>query len=305
MATTQEQRGIPEEVRKKIRRIEITTGKLVDEVFAGKYESLFKGRGIEFAEFREYMPGDDVRNIDWNVTARFGRPFVKRNEEERELSMVLMVDASGSQAFGSGSMSKRELAGEIGAILAFSALRNNDKVGLLQYTDRVERYIPPRKGRRHALRLIRDILEPPSDHRATDTGLALDYLNRVHKRRALVFLLSDFLGQSYEKALRLTARRHDLSAFRLFDPREEELPDVGRIRLQDLESGRLLLLDTSNRSFREQYRAKAVERRRQLKRAFDVARVDYAEFSTERSPAEALVRFFAYKKARHRLRRSS
>lgn len=296
---------VPEEIRKKIRRLEITTGRLVDEVFAGKYESLFKGRGIEFAEFREYLPGDDVRNIDWNVTARFGKPFIKRNEEERELTMVLLVDASGSQAFGSGSQSKRDLAGEIGAILAFSALRNNDKVGLLQFTDQVERYIPPRKGRRHALRLIRDILEPPSTHRGTDIGAALSHLNRIHKRRALVFLLSDFLGKPYNKELRLTAERHDLSAFRLVDPREEDLPNVGRVRLQDLESGRLLLLDTSSKKFRQKYREKAVERRTGLKRTFDTARVDFTEFSTDRSPVDTLVRFFAYKKARHKLRRSS
>lgn len=295
-----------DDIRKKIRRIEITTGRLVDQVFAGQYESLFKGRGIEFSEFREYFPGDDVRNIDWNVTARFGRPFIKRNEEERELSMMLLVDTSGSQAFGSGQQSKRELASEIGAILAFSALRNNDKVGLMLFSEEVDLYLPPRKGRRHVLRVIRDILDPPEHRKATNLEAALRYLNRLHRRRALVFLLSDFLSPVFyqkdpgqaARTLRLTAGRHDLSAFRLYDPREEDIPAVGRLRLRDLETGESLILDTASETFQKQFGQKAQERRERLKKVFDTARVDYAEYATGENPVPNLVRFFARKKAR-------
>ncbi len=294
------------ETRKKIRRLEIITARLVEQVFAGQYESLFKGRGIEFSEFREYIPGDDIRNIDWNVTARFGRPFIKRNEEERELSMMLLVDTSESQAFGSGERSKRDLAGEIGAILAFTALRNGDKVGLMLFSDQVDLYLPPRKGKRHALRLIRDILEPPETGHGTDLENALSYFNRLHRRRALVFVLSDFLTDSFHqkepteavRTLRSLSGRHDLSAFRLYDPREESLPDLGRVRLRDLESGRTLLLDTGNETFRKKYESMAEERKSRLKKLFDSARVDHSHFSTADDPVPELIRFFARKKAR-------
>jgi len=326
---------LTEEVRRKIRRIEIATGKLVDEVFAGKYESLFKGRGVEFAEVREYQPGDDVRSIDWNLTARFGKPFLKKLDEERELTVMLCVDISGSLDFGSASVSKREMASEIAAILAFSALRNNDKVGLMLFTDRVEKYIPARKGRRHSLRLIREILDPmPHAGRGTDLSVALRYLNRVQKRRAVVFLISDFLGQSAHipvssgapgraifgrngqsplppeqpdplrasalSALRLTQQRHDLSAFRLYDPREEEIPAMGRVRLRDLETGESLLLDTSSKDFQRRYGAAAKRRREESRRLLASAGADFAEFSTADSIVTGLVRFFAQKAARRR-----
>jgi uncharacterized protein (DUF58 family) len=292
---------LSEETRKKIRRIEIVTGKLVDEIFAGKYESLFKGRGVEFAEVREYMPGDDIRTIDWNVTARTGTPFVKKHEEERELTVILAVDASASQDFGSGTLSKRDMASEIGAILTYSALKNNDKVGLMLFTDRVEKYIPPRKGRRHALRLVREIMEPNISGRRTDFNAALSYLNRVQKRQAVVFLLSDFLGANFDKTLRLCQQRHDLSAFRLFDPREEDIPRMGRIRLRDLESGEMVVLDTSSRGFQERYRQAAQSRRTALKKQFEAAGADYAEFSTAEPVVPGLVRFFN-RKARRRKR---
>ncbi|MGE0488825.1 MAG: DUF58 domain-containing protein [Vulcanimicrobiota bacterium] len=301
-----------EDIRKKIRRIEIVTSKLVEQVFAGQYESLFKGRGIEFAEFREYLPGDDVRNIDWNVTARFGRPFVKRNEEERELAMMLVVDNSGSLTFGSGQQSKRELAGEIGAILAFSALVNNDKIGLMLFSDEVDEYIPPGKGRRHVLRLIREILAPPAEGRGTNLGQALSRLNRVHKRRALVFVLSDFLGSPFAdlekerdtavRMLRLTGRRHDLSAFRLYDPREQQIPAVGRIRLKDLESGKTVLLDTNDPGFQQNFQQQVDKRQLGLRKVFEAARVDYAEYATDQAPVQNLVRFFARKQARRKAR---
>lgn len=291
---------LSEETRRKIRRIEISTGKLVDEVFAGKYESLFKGRGVEFAEVREYLPGDDIRTIDWNVTARTGRPFVKKHEEERELTVILVVDASASQDFGTADHSKRDVASEIAAILGFSALRNNDKVGLLLFTDRVEKYIPPRKGKRHALRLIREILEPgPMGHR-TDLSAALNFLNRVQKRRAVVFLLSDFLGQRFDKAMRLTEQRHDLSAFRLYDPREEEMPKIGRMRLRDLETGQMLVVNTSSVAFQKRYKAAGTARRLELRKGFEAVGADYAEFSTHKPVVPTLVRFFERKAARKR-----
>jgi len=275
----------------------------VDEVFAGKYESLFKGRGVEFAKVREYLPGDDVRTIDWNVTARTGRPFVKKHEEERQLTVILAVDASASQDFGSGNVSKREVASEIASILGFSALRNNDRVGLLLFTDRVEKYIPPRKGKRHSLRLIREILEPgPTGHR-TDLSAALDFLNQVQKRRAVVFLISDFLGQSPDHALRVTARRHDLSAFRIFDPREEDMPRVGRMRLRDLETGEILVLNTGSPDFQKRYRQAADERHVDLRRSLEAAGADFAEFSTASPVTSTLVRFFDLKSSRRRVTR--
>ena len=291
---------LTEETRRKIRRIEISTARLVDEVFAGKYESLFKGRGVEFAEVREYLPGDDVRTIDWNVTARTGRPFVKKHEEERELTVILVVDASASLDFGSGDVSKRDVASEIAAILAFSALRNNDKVGLLLFTDRVEKYIPPRKGKRHALRLIREILEPGVTGHKTSVPAALDFLNRVQKRRAVVFLLSDFLGQRFDKAMRLTQQRHDLSAFRLYDPREEEMPRIGRMRLRDLETGHMLVVNTSSDEFQDRYKAAAEQRRLELRKGFDSAGADYAELSTAAPVVSTLMRFFDRKTSRRR-----
>lgn len=296
---------LTEETRRKIRRIEISTARLVDEVFAGKYESLFKGRGVEFAEVREYLPGDDVRTIDWNVTARTGRPFVKKHEEERELTVLLVVDASASQDFGSGQVSKREIASEIAAILTFSAMHSNDKVGLLLFTDRVEKYIPPRKGKRHALRLIREILEPgPTGHK-TDVGAALDFLNRVQKRRAVVFLVSDFLGQRFDRSMRLTQRRHDLSAFRLYDPREEEMPRIGRMRLRDLETGQMLVVNTSSEAFQARYKAAADARRLELRTSFEAAGADFTEFSTASPVVPTLLRFFDRKTSRRRGARRS
>ena len=294
-----------QETRHHIKRIEITTNKLVTEIFAGKYESLFKGRGMEFSEVREYLPGDDVRAIDWNVTARSGRLFVKKHEEERQLTVILMVDASASQDFGSLVGSKRELASEIGSILGFSALRNNDRVGLLLFSDQVEKYIPPRKGKSHALRLVREILEPRPTGSKTDLSAALDYLNRVHKRRALVFILSDFLGQSPGPSLKTTARRHDLSAFRIYDPREEQIPRLGLVRLRDLETGETVVLNTDSARFQKEYQQAAWERRQQLRRSLEGAGADYAEFSTAQPVTTTLLRFFDRKASRRRGRISA
>ncbi len=288
------------ESRRRLRRLEITTRRMVDEYLAGRYTSLFKGRGVEFSEVREYQPGDDVRSIDWNVTARCGEPYVKKNAEERELTLVLVVDLSASQDFGTGLRSKRDLALEVSALLAFSALRNGDRVGLLLFTDRVEKYVPPRRGRRHCLRLVREILEPEPAGRGTDLALALGYLDRVQKRRTVVFLLSDFLGTLPQRDLRVTCRRHDVSALCLADPREASVPAVGRLRLRDLETGRVVLIDTSDASFRRRFREAAGQRSRDLRRHFEGAGADFGEFSTEGPVVTSLLRFFAEKQARHR-----
>lgn len=290
-----------EEQHRKLRRVEIVASRLVQEVFAGKYESLFKGQGIEFSEIREYQEGDDVRSIDWNVTARLGRPFVKRNAEERELSVVLMVDNSGSMNFGSGERSKRELASEIAALLAFSALQNGDKVGFIRFSDEVEHVLPPRKGRKHVMRILGEILAPGKPRAQSNLAGALDALNRIHKRRSLVFVLSDFLCPNFERSLKLSFRRHDLSAFRLFDPLEHELPAVGRLRLRDLETGAPLVVDASP-AYVAAFKKRRGEERNQLKRLFESNQVDFAEFSTAGQMVPVLSRFFTTKRERRRRR---
>lgn len=232
------------ELLRKVRRIEITTRRVVNEVMAGQYHSVFKGRGMEFAEVREYQPGDDVRIIDWNVTARMGVPYVKVFAEERELTVILMVDASSSLYFGTRDKQKSELAAELCALLAFSAVQNNDRVGLIIFTDKVERRVPPKKGRQHVLRIIREVLFFKPQARRTDIAAALEYLSRVYKRRAVVFLLSDFLAEGYEKAVSIAGQRHDLVAFPLSDPREKTIEPVGLLELQDAETGETLTVDT-------------------------------------------------------------
>ena len=292
---------------RRLRRVEIVASQLVQEVFGGQYESLFKGQGIEFSEIREYFPGDDVRNIDWNVTARLGRPFIKRNDEERELSMVLLVDSSASMEFGSGKLSKKQLAGELAAILAFSALQNGDKVGLVRFSQHVDHVLPPRKGRKHVMRILGEMLNaPPSaSSQASDLSAALDGICRIHKRRALLFVLSDFLTPPFEGALKRAARRHDLSCFRFYDPREEELPDVGRMRLRDLETGQTLLVDTGSKGFVDEFRRRRQQTQSNLKKLCDGAQVDYTEFSTSDDPVPTLSRFFNNKlKRKRRLRRA-
>src|SRR5262245_14492569 len=218
---------LPRDIVRQVRRLHIRARRAVEDLLGGEYHSVFKGAGIAFEEVREYQPGDDVRAIDWNVTARMGHPFIKRFVEERELTVMLLVDASGSQKFGSRRQSKRDVAGELAAILAFSAIANNDKVGLMVFSDQVEKYVPPRKGVRHVLRLIRDVLFFEPERSGTCLRAALDYLNRVLRRRAIVFLLSDFLDTDFDKALKRTGRRHDLVLVDIADPREESLPDVG------------------------------------------------------------------------------
>lgn len=272
-------------VAKKIRLIEIQTDKAVDDVLAGEYSSVFKGTGMEFEEVREYAPGDEIRSIDWNVTARMGKPFVKRYVEERELTVWLVVDLSASGSFGSRSQLKNEAAAEFCALLAFAAIRNNDKVGLIVFTDRVELSIAPSKGRTHVLRLIRELLRFAPEGRGTDLAVALEYLGRVTHKRGVVFLVSDFLTPSPlvsegGKQLRILARRHDLIAVAIGDTRERELPNVGLIELEDAETGQRVLLDTSSARVRREYAAEARRRLEEQREFFRATGIDQVEVLT-------------------------
>ncbi len=251
---------IPAEVLKQVRRIEIRTRNLVNDTFSGDYHSVFKGRGMEFAEVREYAPGDDVRAIDWNVTARLGTPYVKQFTEERELTVFLLVDISASGDFGTRGRLKAALAAEVAAVLAFSAVQNNDKVGLVLFSDRVEQFLPPRKGRRHVLRVIREILYRKPEGRGTALTVPLEHLGRVQKRRAVVFVISDFQASGYDQALKLVARRHDLICVRITDPGEETLPDIGLQEIEDPETGARSLVDTSDRGVRARFQARVEQR---------------------------------------------
>ena len=283
---------IPQEILKKIRRIEIRTRRLVADVFSGEYQSVFKGRGMEFSEVREYLPGDDIRSIDWNVTARTGHPYVKKFEEERELTIMFVVDASGSGAFGSVKRFKAELAAELCAVLAFSATRNNDRVGLVMFSDRIEKVVPPQKGRRHVLRVVRELLYSEPEGTGTDIPMALDYLANVVRRHAVVFLVSDFQTGGYERALAVANRRYDLIAVDVSDPREQELPRVGMVELEDAETGERISVDAGDRKFVERF-AREVERRRAEKElGFKRLGVDRIAVSTDLPYVEPLERFF-------------
>jgi uncharacterized protein (DUF58 family) len=293
---------LPREVVQQIRRLQLRARRAVEDVLGGEYHSVFKGMGMAFEEVREYQPGDDIRTIDWNVTARMGHPFIKRFIEERELTVMLAIDCSGSQLFGTQLQQKREVAAELAALLAFCAISNNDEVGLIAVTDRVERFVPPRKGTRHALRLIRDVLFFQPEHRGTSVKQALDYLNRVQHRRAIVFLMSDFLDRGFDRSFQRTGRRHDLTAVRIVDPREQELPAVGLLEVEDAESGRRLLLDTSSRAVRSAFAEAARQRRESLRQLARSARVDLIEVSTDGGHLDALVQFFQMRE--HRLRRT-
>jgi uncharacterized protein (DUF58 family) len=291
---------LPQDILKQIRRLQVKARRAVDNVLGGEYHSVFKGAGIVFEEVREYLPGDDIRSIDWNVTARTGHPYVKRFVEEREQTLMLVVDCSGSLKFGTGNQQKREVAAEMAAVLAFSAIANNDRVGLIQITDRVERFIPPRKGTRHVLRLIREILFFQPEHRGTSLKAGLDYLNRILRRRVIVFLMSDFLDEGFDQPYKRAGRRHDLVAIRITDPREESLPPVGLLEMEDAETGQRVVIDTGSRKVREQYEAKACRRRdgfRQLARA---AGTDVIEVTTEGKHFDALLRFFRLRELRQR-----
>ena len=283
---------IPTEILKKVKRIELRTRNLVNTIFAGEYHSVFKGRGMAFAEVREYQPGDDVRTIDWNVTARMDAPFVKVFDEERELTVILMVDASASGDFGTVSQMKGEIGAEICALLAFSAIQNNDRVGLIIFTDEVELFIPPKKGKKHVLRVIRELLYFQPSGRGTNIDAALEYLNRVTYRRSVVFLVSDFFASNYEKALRVANRRHDLVAIALEDPREYDLPGIGIVELEDAETGEGILVDFGDAAVREAFQKLTRKERDDREALFQRMGLDAVNISTHGAYHEPLMQFF-------------
>jgi len=292
--------AVPTDVLRQVRLVELRTRGLVNALFTGEYHSVFKGQGMEFAEVREYVEGDEVRTIDWNVTARMGHPFVKRFVEERELTVMLAVDHSGSERFGTAQRFKSELATEIAAVLAMSAIRNNDRVGALLFTDRVEHVVPPGKGRRHALRLIRDVLVHEPEGRGTDIPAAIDYLAKMLNHRAIIFLLSDFVAEGLERPLKILAQRHDVVAVTITDPRERELPDIGLARFADPETGALVDVDTSNRLVRERFAQRMkdeVDARTHLLRRLAI---DEVAVRTDQRYVDPLLRFFRLRETRRR-----
>lgn len=292
---------LPKEVLKHIRRIEIRSRRLVNETFAGEYESVFKGHGVEFTEVREYVPGDDVRRIDWNVTARMGSPFVKKYREERELTLVFVVDASSSEYFGTARRQKINMASEVTALLSFAALSNNDKVSLLLFTDTVEKYVPPKKGRTHILRIIRDLIYFKPHRSGTNIACALEQCNKFVRKRAIVFLISDFMDSGYEKAMRITAQKHDLIAVRVLDPLEVSLPRFGGwILVEEAETGRISWFDTGNRKKRLAYGLQRVEQLKQQEQFLAMNNIDLIDLKTSQSYADELVRFFSARERRLR-----
>ena len=289
---------IAKELLKQVRQIEIRTKGLVNQVFSGEYHSVFKGRGMEFSEVREYNFGDDIRNIDWNVTARFGHPYIKIFEEERELTVILLVDLSGSLAFGTIDKTKQQIAAELSAILAFSALKNNDKVGLFLFSDKIEKFIPPRKGRKHVLRIIRELLSFKPEGRMTNIKAALEYMNHAVKKKSIVFLISDFMDEGYEKILRIVGKKHDLIGIVINDQREKSIPKMGLVKFTDAESGKERWIDTSSsnvQSWIKQYYSKVTSGRKTL---FITSRLDSIEIKTGENYITPLVNFFRLRERR-------
>jgi uncharacterized protein (DUF58 family) len=283
---------LPKEIIHKIRRIQITTNRLVNESLAGEYHSVFKGRGMEFDEVREYQHGDDVRAIDWNVTSRAGRPFVKRYVEERELTVMLLIDASASGAFGSADKMKSEIAAEISALIAFSAIKNNDRVGAILFTDCVEKFVPPRRGSSHVLRVVREVLFHKPEHRGTRIQKAIEHLNLVVRKHSVVFLISDLLDQGFERSLKIANRRHDVIVIQIIDPREKELPEVGILELRDAETEEIAWVDTSLEWIRNTFRENWVRNQSRLARLFQSHRMDHITIDTGRPYDVPLMRFF-------------
>jgi uncharacterized protein (DUF58 family) len=296
------------EILQKVRQVEIRTNRLADDTLAGHYHSVFKGRGMNFEEVREYVPGDEVRTIDWNVTARTGKVFVKKFTEERELTMILMIDLSASGDYGSGGQSKRELAAEMASVLAFSAVRNNDKVGLLLFTDEAELYIPPAKGRGHVLRVIREILFFEVEGRRTDITGAIEFICRVQKRKAVVFLISDYcltgplteVLPKFKSKLQTANKRHDMVAMAINDPREWDLPEVGLLTLEDAETGEQVEVNTNRKSVREDYQRLSQSRRKELRKTIQSCGVDYLELVPDKPYLATLLGFFKNRERRHR-----
>jgi uncharacterized protein (DUF58 family) len=290
---------IPQELIKKVRQIQIYTSRAVNASFAGQYESVFKGRGMQFDEVREYMPGDDIRTIDWNVTARTGKPYIKRFVEEREMTVIFAVDLSASGRFGTLDKTKNQLAAEFSAVLAFAAAKNNDKVGLLIFTDKIEIFIPPKKGSRHILRLIRELLYFQTPKKQTNIPLALDYLGRVVRKRAIVFVVSDFIEADFKKSLSLLNKRHDCVAVPVSDPAELALPKVGIIEFADAETGQAIIIDTSSGGFRRRYESTSAGRFSQLKGVLSSINVDCISISTGKPYINDLIQFFHQRHRRY------
>ncbi|MFC1499131.1 DUF58 domain-containing protein [Verrucomicrobiota bacterium] len=288
------------ELMKHVGKIRVVTNRLVNEYLSGEYHSVFKGQGIEFDEVREYAAGDDIRSIDWNVTARMGHPFVKRFSEERELTVIFLVDISGSQSFGSRQRSKAETAAEITCLLALSAIKNQDKVGLILFSDRIEKCIPPRKGRTAAMRLVREVLAAEETRHGTDIAGAFRFLNNVQKRKAVVFLISDFMDKDYIRELRVTVKKHDLICCPISDPRESQLEDVGIIEVQDPESGALILLDTSAASVRDNFCSTAEHENNKLRETFKKHKIDSIFLSTARPFIDDVRKLFRKRQTRAR-----
>ncbi|HUI94103.1 MAG TPA: DUF58 domain-containing protein [Chitinivibrionales bacterium] len=291
---------IPREVLQNVRRIEIRTRSIVESILSGEYQSVFKGRGMEFSEVRTYTEGDDVRNIDWNVTARMGQPYVKKHVEERELTVMLLVDASSSGRFGSVSRFKDETAVELCALLAFSAIKNNDRVGLIIFTSDVEKYIPPKKGKNHVLRVIRELLYFRPAKAGTNVAAAVEFLNRVLTKKSVVFLVSDFLSPGFEVPIRVAGRRHDFVAVSVSDPREQRLPDVGLIELADPETGRTMLIDTRDKNLRRAFEKESERRRAELSGFFRANGIDEIRVSTGADYVDPLVKFFRKREKMYR-----
>ncbi|MBN1492842.1 MAG: DUF58 domain-containing protein [Candidatus Omnitrophica bacterium] len=289
---------IPKEILKQVRNIEIRTTKLVNEFFGGEYQSVFKGQGIEFADVRSYTYGDDIRTIDWNVTARTGSPHVKQFMEERELAVVFLVDISSSHFFGSQDKLKSEVAAEISALLAFSAVKNNDKVGLLTFTDKVEKYIPMQKGTQHVLRVVREILYNKPEGVRTNLGQALEYINKVLTRRAVIFIISDFMDAGYDKPLKILARYHDAIGMIINDPRERALPNVGLIELEDPETGEVRCVNTSNKKLREQFEKQRTEDMKQLIKKLTSYGVDTINIDVTLPYVDPIMKFFMKREQR-------
>jgi len=280
------------ELLKKVRKIEIKTRGLSSQIFSGEYHSAFKGRGMTFSEVREYQPGDDIRTIDWNVTARFNHPYVKVFEEEREMTVMLLVDISASGEFGTRKQLKQELITELCAVLAFSAIQNNDKIGVIFFTDKIEKFIPPKKGKSHILRIIRDLIEFKPSQKKTDIKLALKYLTNVIKKRSIAFVISDFIANDFSDALKIANKKHDIVTLRIYDEREKELPNIGLIKIMDAESGEMKWIDTSNKHTRIHFAAEAKRKDDYLKELFNKSGVDSANISTSESYIKPLINLF-------------
>jgi len=284
------------ELLKKVRKIEIKTKGLSNHIFSGEYQTAFKGKGMAFSEVRSYQPGDDVRSIDWNVTARYNNPFVKVFEEEREMTVILLIDISGSSDFGTQTQLKREVATEIAAVLSFSAINNNDKIGVIFFSDKIEKFIPPKKGKSHILRIIRELITFKSENKKTNLEEALIYFNNVIKKRSVCFILSDFMDNNFDKSLKIARKKHDIIALRIHDEREEQLVDVGLIKLEDTETGDLKWVDTSSKNIRKEFRKNYLIFEENLKKTLQHSAVDHINIKTGKDYVKPLINFFKNRK---------